>query len=217
MSKLGLIDKPVVILGAGGHSKVLIDTLRQQGVDIIAVTDQNTERWGSLWCSVPIIGDDAVIKKSYPPESIYLVNGLGSVCVQSARTHLFKRFKQAGYYFASVIHPSVQLAQDIQLGEGIQCLAGVILQAGTSIGDNVILNTGTIVDHDCHIESHTHLAPRVVLSGGVCVGAETHIGTGAVVIQGITIGNQVTIGAGAVVIRTVADQCKVVGVPARLV
>lgn len=210
-----IIDRPVVILGAGGHAKVLIDTLRQQGANILAVTDRNPELWGTFLSAVPIVGDDSFVKQHYAPEIIYLVNGLGSIRAHSIRADLFIQFKQLAYQFTSVIHPSVQLAIDVILGEGVQCLAGSILQAGVWVGDNVIINTGAIVDHDCMIESHAHLAPRVVLSGSVQVGNSAHLGTGSVVIQGIRIEEFATIGAGAVVIHRVSAHQTVVGIPAK--
>jgi len=95
-------------------------------------------------------------------------------------------------------------------------MAGAVVQAGCVIGSNTIINTRASVDHDSKIGAHVHVAPGVVLSGGVTIYDEAHLGTGAVVIQGVTIGRASVVGAGAVVIRDVSDGAKVVGVPAKV-
>lgn len=164
------MNRSVMILGAGGHAKVLAEALRLQGVSLLGMTSNDEE-----------------VLNRYSPDKIDLVNGVGCVHVNPQRRELFERFKSKGYRFASVIHPSSVIAQDVSLGEGVQIMAGVIIQPGSSIGDNALLNTRVSVDHDCVIGSHVHLAPGVILSGGVTIGEGCHVGTGSVVIQGVHI------------------------------
>jgi sugar O-acyltransferase (sialic acid O-acetyltransferase NeuD family) len=207
------MTQPVIVLGTGGHARVLLATLQLLGVNVIGLTDSNPAVVGEVR-GFPVIGPDEAILR-YQPDRIRLVNGLGSVSKPLARTRLFDRLKREGYFFASVIHPSAIIAADVSWGEGIQIMAGAIIQPGCRIGDNCILNTGAAVDHDCRIGSHVHLAPRVTLSGDVIIGDGVHIGTGAVVIQGVGIGEHCLIGAGTVVIDKVPANTKMVGVPAR--
>jgi sugar O-acyltransferase (sialic acid O-acetyltransferase NeuD family) len=204
---------PVIVLGTGGHARVVVATLRLLGVQIIGMTDIDPAGHKEVF-GVPVIGTDDVVLR-FQPEEIRLVNGLGSTSLPLLRTRLFDRFKRDGYSFFSLIHPSAIIAADAAWGEGTQIMAGAIIQPGCRIGDNCILNTGVAVDHDCRIGNHVHLAPGVTLSGGVTVGDGVHVGTGAVVIQGIEIGDSCLVGAGAVVIDKVTANTKMVGVPAR--
>lgn len=204
----------MIILGAGVHAKVLIDALQLLAVEILGLTDANPGKRGQLLLGVPVIGGDEEIMK-YPGESIYLVNGVGSVCVTPRRGQLFERFKSKGYRFASVVHPTAIIAPDVVLSEGVQIMAGAVVQTGCHIGINALINTGCIVDHDCHIGDHAHISPGATLSGGVLIGENVHVGTGATVIQGIQIGRDSLVAAGAVVIRDVPEGATVAGVPAK--
>jgi UDP-perosamine 4-acetyltransferase len=208
------LNLPVIILGAGGHAKVLIDALRLQSVELLGVTDAAAEKIGQMLLGVPVIGGDAEVNQ-YSAEKIRLVNGVGSVRVNTLRRQLFEQFKNEGYQFASVIHPSVIIACDVELSEGVQIMAGAVLQAGCRIGKNVVINTRATVDHDCQIGDHVHIASGATLSGGVEIGANSHVGAGATVIQCIRVGCNSIVAAGATVIRDVPDNVTVAGVPAK--
>lgn len=205
---------PVIIIGAGGHAKVLIDALRLQSVEILGIVDADSGKKGSEWMGVPIIGGDEEILK-YSPQQIRLINGIGSVRISSLRRQIFVSFKNKGYQFGNVIHPSSIIAGDVELSEGVQVMAGAILQSGCKVGDNTIINTSASVDHDCEIGHHVHISPGATLSGGVTIGDNAHIGTGAVIIQCVHVGLHSLVAAGAVVIKNVANEITVVGVPAR--
>lgn len=204
----------MIILGAGGHAKVLIDALKLQSVELLGIADADPDKKGQLLLGVAVLGGDEEVMK-YPVEKIQLVNGVGSVCVNLRRRKLFEHFKNAGYRFASIVHTSAIVASNAVLSEGAQIMAGAVIQTGCHVGFNAIINTGSVVDHDCHIGDHAHIAPGATLSGGVMVGEGAHVGTGAIVIQGIRIGRNSLVAAGAVVIRDVADGTTVSGVPAR--
>lgn len=208
------MNKPVIVLGAGGHAKVLIQTLLLNDINIIGILDHKDIEMGRKVMGISIIGtDDSVLR--YSTQDILLVNGLGSVKSMVAREKLFAEMKRQGYMFTAVIHPSAIIASDVTFGEGVQIMAGAIVQPGCYVGDNSLINTRVAVDHDCHIGDHVHIAPGATLSGGVSVGSETHIGTGATIIQGIGIGRQCLVAAGSVVIHDVPDGQIVMGVPAR--
>lgn len=208
------MSRPVIILGAGGHAKVLANALHLRSVRILGATDVDPARKGSTVLNVVVLGDDAEVMK-HSADAVELVNGVGGVRVHTLRRTLFEQFSARGYRFASVIHPSATVAEDVVLGEGAQIMAGAIIQPGCHIGSNTVINSGAIVDHDCTIGSHAHVAPGVTLSGGVRVGNGAHLGTGATVIQGINIGAGGMVAAGAVVVRDVPDGVTVAGVPAR--
>lgn len=210
------MNAPAIIIGAGGHAKVVLEALLRSNVTVIGLLDAERALHGSLVLGVPIIGGDDVLDH-YAAGSIRLVNGLGSTQNLTRRAALYRHFKEQGYTFVTVIHPSAVVALDVTIGEGAHIMAGVILQPGVIIGCNTIINTAASVDHDCIIGDHVHLAPGVVLSGNVHVGERTHVGTGATVIQGITIGSDSAIGAGAVVVRDIPAQVTAFGIPAKVV
>ncbi len=206
--------RPVIIIGSGGHAKVLIAALLILRREIIGVLEADRDKHGGFLSKIPIIGDDESVK-NYKPKEIELVNGIGSVGLPYKRMEIYQKFKKMGYRFAGVVHPSSIVMGDVQLDEGVQIMAGAIIQPGCRIGDNVIINTGAILDHDCIIGEHTHIAPGAVLSGSVHIGAASHVGTSATIIQGIKIGKNALIGAGSVVINNISTGSKAVGVPAR--
>lgn len=207
-----MLDRPLILLGAGGHAKVLLSTLLQQGSRVIGFVDPDKSR-GKLLGIPHLGGDEAVLAHS--ASEVRLVNGVGSVGSISNRLRVYEYFRTRGYSFASVIHASAIIAPEAELSDGVQIMAGAILQTGCVVGENCIINTGARVDHDCIIRAHAHVAPGAVLSGDVHVGARAHIGAGATVIQGVQIGDDSIVGAGAVVLWDVPASSTVVGVPAR--
>lgn len=209
-------ENPFILLGAGGHAKVLADLLLSQGKRIIGVTDIDKNLHGkNVFFDIPVLGPDETVLQ-YSPDSVRLVNALGSIRATDTRERLFQRFSSKDYFFPNLIHPTAFVGKEVRLGVGIQLMAGAYLQTGAKIADNVILNTGALVEHDCIIASHVHIASGAVLAGGVCVGERSHVGAGAVVIQGLSIGKDCTIAAGAVIIKNAADNSTVAGVPGRL-
>lgn len=199
------MTKPVILLGSGGHARVLLDMLRRLDVEVLGIADPQQPA-GSDWFGVLVLGDDSVVQ-DYAAEQIELVNGIGSLPGDSGlRRKLFNQFKVRGYQFCTVVDPRAFVAGDATLAEGVQAMAGVIIQAGTIIAENCIVNSGAIVEHDCRIGREVHIAPGAVLSGGITIGDRAHIGTGASLIQGLNIGADSVIGAGSVVTRDVGSR-----------
>ena len=205
---------PVILIGAGGHAKELLDALDLLGMEVIGLTDLDASRAGQQVSGVPIIGGDEV-PSLHKPGSIQLVNAIGSIGSMSARRAAYEKFSKQGFTFADVIHPAAMVSRRAILQAGVQIMAGSIVQADATIALNTIINAGAIVEHDCFVGAHVHLAPGVTLSGAVRIGEATHVGTGATIIQSIQVGKGCTIAAGAVVIGNVPDGATVSGVPAK--
>lgn len=200
-----------VILGAGGHAKVLVDILNKNEDFCGAVVCPEDDLPSMFSSCYRIKTDEEVLKLS--SEKIVLVNGIGGVPGNLTRRKLFLFFKGHGYSFRNVCSPDAVISDYVELKEGVQILPGAIVQAGAIIGANTIINSGAIVEHDCIIGEHCHIAPGVTLSGQVEVGNCVHIGTGASVIQSIVIGEGSVIGAGSIVSKNI-DRFKTV-YPAR--
>lgn len=201
----------VIVLGGGGHAKVLIDTLRLNSVTVLGMTVPEGQ---TIIDGIPVLGDDDEVYR-FSPDSVRLVNGIGSVGDPELRVSLFRKFKEVGYRFMTVIHPFSYVSEDTVIGEGSQVMAGAVVQPGTVIGCNCIVNTKASIDHDCRIADHVHVSPGATICGGVSIGSGTHVGAGATVIQGKRLGKNCTIGAGALVVRDVANASTVIGIPAR--
>jgi UDP-perosamine 4-acetyltransferase len=208
------MNRAVLVLGAGGHARVLIDTLQCLGISILGVLDAAVEKHGQSILGAQVLGGDNMLE-DFSPYDVELVNGVGSVADTNARRDLFRRQKARGFRFATVVHPSAVVSPHARLLEGAQVMAGAVVQTGCRIGANVLINTGAFVDHDCAIGDHVHLAPGVTLSGEVEIGDGAHVGTGATIIQGRRIGDESLVAAGAVVVDHVAMRALVMGVPAR--
>ncbi|MEQ8175995.1 MAG: acetyltransferase [Syntrophomonadaceae bacterium] len=209
-------NEPVIIVGGGGHAVVLLDVLLRQNRKIIGVTEADPERAGKDLMGVRIIGADDAISV-FLPDGVCLVNALGFVNMPNRRKQIYIHFKKLGYHFAPVVSGQAFIGAEVSLGEGCQLMPGSMVQTGSRIGNNVLINTGAIVDHQCIIDDHVHIAPGAVLSGCVSVGEGTLIGTGARIIQGIKIGAGCIIGAGSVVVKDIGDSSTAVGIPAKAV
>ncbi|WP_019542238.1 acetyltransferase [Selenomonas bovis] len=209
------MEKPLIIAGAGRHALALVDMLQEMGKTILGFSDPDETKWGTDILNVPVLGSDEDIIHRFPPSEIDIVNGVGSIRSLSLRKKIYCMYKQYGYSFVSVIHPSAIISSHAHLGEGVQIFAGAIVYAMVSIGDDSIINTKANVSCESVIGNHVHVAPGVVISGGVTVDDEAHVGTGSVIIQGAHIGRSALIGAGAVVLHEVKSGKIYVGVPAR--
>ncbi len=205
---------PVIVLGAGGHAKVVVDTLTAMCMEIAGMVDPNPETHGRDVLGIPVLGGDEEME-TRPAAAFALANGVGSTGDAGPRRAVFDRFREQGYAFPPVIHPTAVIAAGVEIRPGTQIMAGAIIQPDCRIGENVIINTGAQVDHDGKIGDHVHVAPGAVLGGAVTVGPETHIGTGACVIQNVCIGADVLVAVGAAIVTDVPDGTRIAGVPAR--
>jgi UDP-perosamine 4-acetyltransferase len=203
------VTLPIIVIGGGGHARVVIDTLLMLDCDILGVCDPALPpgRPGPFGLAV-LGGDDAVA--AHAPDEVRLVNGVGAPGAAERRRAVFESFGRRGYGFVTVVHPSAVIGREVALGAGAQVMAGAVVQTGARIGCNAILNTGCRIDHDCLIGDHAHIAPGAVLSGVVTVEDGVFIGAGASVIPGMRIGRGAMIGAGTVVVRDVPAGARIV-------
>ncbi|MDC0831679.1 acetyltransferase [Geitlerinema sp. CS-897] len=206
------MSKQLYVLGAGGHGRVVLDTLLASGVQVTGILDPNICSKDRIF-GVPILGGDEYLD-SLCPKDILLVNGLGANPKTCIRKNIFNRIKSEGFSFASLCHPSATISHASRIGEGSQVMAGVVIQCEVILESNVVINTRASIDHNCLIKSHAFIAPGVTLCGSVVVLESAFIGAGAIVIPDIKIGHNTIVGAGSVVTKPVADGWIVAGNPA---
>lgn len=205
----------IILIGGGGHARVLIDLITESGrYQIAGILDPELEA-GTRVKGIPVLGSDAALPKLRDQGIPNVAIAVGSVKSNLLRKKLFDQSQKSGFRIPALVHPRAIVSDAVTLSEGVQIMAGAIIQTDTRIGEGTVINTGAQVDHDCHIGNQAFISPGVVLSGGVTVGDNSFLGAGAVVIQGIKIGENAVIAAGAVVIQDVEDGALVKGVPAR--
>ncbi|MCS7254555.1 MAG: acetyltransferase [Armatimonadetes bacterium] len=197
----------VIVIGAGGHAKVVISTLQAMGIKVDAVVDKDEKKKGSKILGVPVIGSPNLL---YGMDDVKAIIAIGS---NQIRKHIASEFQNVEWL--TLIHPRAYVHESVKIGEGSVIFAGAIVQPFACIGSHVIINTGATVDHDCEIGNYAHVAPGSHLAGGVKVGEGAFIGIGAVAIPNVHIGDWAIIGAGAVVTADIPSFATAVGVPAK--
>lgn len=206
--------KPVILLGAGGHARVLISLLRLIDRPIAALLDDDPHKLNTTLDGIPITTPiDALTQ--HPPDTVELVNAIGSAHRPTARQALYEKYTQAGYAFATLLHPAAIIAPQANIQAGAQVMAGAVIQANATLHPNCLINTAASIDHDTTVGMHTHIAPGVTICGGVTLGPCCHIGAGTTVVQGIRLGSSVVVGAGATVLSDIPNNQIVAGTPAK--
>ena len=203
----------IVVIGGGGHAKVVICVLKKLGYAIAGYTD-NHDRGTIL--GIPHLGSDSdlnpLIEKR---QCVAAIVGIGKVDTSDIRLSLQRRFAERGFTFPAICSPHAVINEEVTLGAGAVVLDGAIVNSGTILGEACVLNTGSTIDHDCVIGANVHIAPGVTLSGGVTVGDNCMIGTGTRIIQSLTICEGCLIGAGSTVVEDIFEAGTYVGSPAK--
>ena len=199
-----------MIVGAGGHGRVILDMALAAGMEVAGYVD-SVHTPGSFINDVQVLGNnDYLADAGFIASHVFIV-AIGN---QKARRDLSLKIKNSGGELATVIHPLAVVSPMAMIGKGTVVVAGAIINTGARIGDYCIINTAATIDHDNHLEDGVQICPGANLAGTVHCGENAFIGTGAVVIPGIRIGADAIVGAGAVVIRNVGDGQSVAGNPA---
>lgn len=207
---------PLILLGAGGHARVLLALARAAGHKVLGVCDPRLGADGKQrWEGLNVLGDDAALER-YRPSEVQLILGVGQLTAGTLRERLYGTWRDRGYLFPVLIHPTAWLAPDVSLAAGVQVMAGAVVQPGCKVGENSVLNTRAGIDHDCQIGMNVHIAPGATLCGSVSVGRGAFIGAGAVVIQGIRIGERAVVGAGVTLVRDLKPELTIVGTASRI-
>lgn len=196
----------LVIIGAGGHGKVIADIALKNGYTDVVFVDDNAV--GSCM-GFPIVCTNAEIEKLNDGKTDFVIAiGANEIRKRIAERHAL--------HWATLVHPSAQIGGNVELGKGTVVMAGAVINACATVGEHCIINTCAVVEHDNHIEDYVHISPNAALGGTVYVGEGAHIGIGATVKNNIKICKNCTIGAGAVVVKSIMEPAAYVGVPAQI-
>ncbi len=210
---------PIILIGAGGHSLVIIDIIKTyyNDLDIIGVLDKDILKRGAYIDGINIIGsDDELLElKNNGIEHAFI--SIGLLYNFKPRMDIYTNLKNMGFKIPNLIHGKCVVPGNVQMGDGNAVLALSVINAGSRIGSNCIINTGSIVEHETCIGDNVHVAPGAIICGGVQIGSNSLIGAGSTIIQGVKIGENTIIGAGSVVTRDIPAFSKVAGVPARII
>jgi UDP-perosamine 4-acetyltransferase len=207
--------RDVVIVGAGGHGKVVFDILRAAGTfTAVAFLDANENLHKSSVAGLQVAGHLNVIPKLKAKGVRGAIVAIGDNRVRASYT---QKLAAAGLELINAIHPSAVISPTATLGKNIVIAAGAIVCTDAKIADSAIINTAAVVDHECDIGQAVHICPGVHLAGRVTVGAFAMVGIGANVLPCLRIGENATVGGGALVRKDVMTGATAVGVPARVI
>jgi sugar O-acyltransferase (sialic acid O-acetyltransferase NeuD family) len=203
----------LVVIGASGHAKVVIDILEKEDRYRIAhLLDDNAALHGKLFFGYSVAGATPSILTGASGEKPLALVAIGD---NSVRLRIAGWLRGNGFELARAVHPRSQIGRGAAVGAGTVIMAGAVVNSDATIGDNVIVNTAATVDHDCVVGDGVHLAPGTHLCGGVRVGAGAFLGAGTVVIPGIRVGANAIVGAGSTLLEDVPENSKAAGSPAR--
>jgi acetyltransferase EpsM len=205
------MSRRLVIWGAGGHGKVVLDIALSTGYfDRVIFIDDQPRDSAPGSCECEAVGEPDELRR-FAGASVAIAMG-----DNQSRARCFARALRAGLAPTTLIHSHAVISPSARISAGTVIMPGAIVNADAVIGENCIVNSAVVVEHDCRIGDHVHLSPRVALGGGVTVGSLAHVGIGAVVLPGAVVGEESVVGAGAVVLKGAPARSTVVGVPAKV-
>lgn len=203
------MSKNVVIMGAGGHAKMIADIIIKSGDMLYGFLDDNIPIGTKILQDYAVVGKIEDCNKLQNEKELHFIIGIGD---NHTRETIYEKYK-VKYYTA--IHPTAVIARDVTIGEGTVIKSNATIDVLATIGKNCIVGTGSITAHDSKIGDYVHLSPNATICGTVNVGKYTHIGANATVINNINVASDCIVGAGAVVVKDIEQSGTYVGVPAK--
>ncbi len=203
----------IIIIGASGQAKAVIDVIEKQGkYNILCLLDNDPKRIGLNILGYTVCNEEDVSFRAVNTGIVAIGDNYRRYVVTNK---IVKR--NADFKFIKAIHPGATIGKNVEIGSGTVIMGGVVINSDTTIGEHCVINSRCSVDHDNKIHNYSTLSPGVTLGGNVTIGKLTNISLGANVIHGITIGDGVVIGAGSTVIRNIPDNMLAYGLPAKIV
>jgi sugar O-acyltransferase (sialic acid O-acetyltransferase NeuD family) len=206
----------VLVVGSGGHAKVIIDIIEKQNMFNIVGLIDGFKTPGSEALGYKILGDESILVNPFYENITYGIVAIGDNWVRNKVANKIIQVKP-DFNFITAIHPSANIAKGVIIGDGTVVMAGGIINSDTTIGNHCIINTNSSLDHDNILGNFVTIAPGVVTGGNVIIGSFSSVSLGARVIHKINIGEHSVIGAGSVVVKDIGNQSVWYGIPAKLV
>jgi len=189
----------LIVYGAGGHGKALIDLIRTIGTHPIAGIVDDDPAASSSIMEVPLLGGGNILEFLIDKGIHLAVNAVGGIGNINSRIKVFERLAQAGFSCPALVHPTAFVEQSASLADGVQVMPHAYVGSEARLGFGAIVNTGAIVSHDCILGEYANLSPGAILAGEVSVGSAALIGMGVTVNLRVKVGERARIGNGATV------------------
>lgn len=207
-----IVDKPLVLVGGGGHCRSVIEVAESAGRSVRCILDL-PEYLGTESSGYPVAGTDDDMPR-YAAECEFVVT-LGSVGNAAPRRRLHAMVRDAGGVLATLVAPTAFVSPRAVLGAGTVVLHQCVVNVNATIGEGCIINSGAIVEHDALVGDYSHISTGARVNGACRVGSGCFVGSGAVLVHGVSVCDNAVIGAGAVVAADITEPGVYVGVPAR--
>ena len=191
------------IYGASGHGSVILDILVNNDIEVEGFIDDKPLK---EYKSLPVYSREDIQSNDE------LIIGIGDNRIRKKLVLTLKNIR-----FINAIHPRSVISVNVKIGIGCAIMAGAVINTSTALGNHVIVNTRSSIDHDCIVRDYVHVSPGSTICGGVVIGEGSQVGAGATILPNLTIGSNVVIGAGAVVTKDIPDNSRAIGIPARLI
>lgn len=205
----------IIIIGGGGHAKVLIDLIKTiKNFKIVGIVDPKIKKGKSI-NGVKVLGDDKILISLKRKGIKCLALGIGSEGNNHKRYKIWKNLKKKGFSFPVLIHKDSFTSKNIKVGQGSQIFNKSVVNAGSKIGEISVINTSTIIEHDCKIGNNVFTGTRATLCGGVTVEDNSFIGAESCILPKVKIKKNVLIAAKALVNKDLKNNIKVKGIPAK--
>jgi sugar O-acyltransferase (sialic acid O-acetyltransferase NeuD family) len=204
------MTRPMLVIGAGGHSRSCIDVIeRHGGYEIIGLIGR-AEEVGSYLLNYRVIGCDNDLPSLMRPGLCALVS-VGQISANRVRQVLFEHLLQIGFELPVVVSPLAYISPHAEIGVGSIVMHHATISAGVKVGNNCIINSGAIVEHDCHVSDHCHVSTGSVINGGVHIGIRCFVGSGSVIREKCSVGDDTVIGMGISVRHNIGPNSVFVG------
>ena len=210
----GYVVADVLLLGGGGHARVLLDVLLRLGHRVVGYAALSRD---DARIALPYLGCDDELLDQLDPSDFNAVLGIGMTRPEAHRMRVLVAYEAAGVIFPALVAPGAIVHRDVALGDASVVFDGAVVVTGSQLGRGCIVNTNASVDHDCRLGDNVHVAPGATVCGGVTIGAHCLIGAGATLVHGIEVCSGVLIGAGTTVVRDITEPGTYLGTPARRV